>query len=132
MESTIEKRLVSGVIALGAKSRKLSWIGRRGAPDRIVFLGDRVIFVELKQPGGRLSPHQKLELGMLMDHNQEVFVLGSIEEVDWFLDEVCSQTLPRKNNRAYPGDPTLKHLGRDGDGKDRKHANGRAKLKNPR
>lgn len=37
-ESQIEKYLVERVTALGGEVRKVKWIGRRGAPDRLVML----------------------------------------------------------------------------------------------
>jgi len=37
-ESTIELYLVEQVKALGGEVRKVKWIGRNGAPDRIVML----------------------------------------------------------------------------------------------
>lgn len=37
-ESEIEKYLVQRVKALGGEVRKVAWIGRRGAPDRLVML----------------------------------------------------------------------------------------------
>jgi hypothetical protein len=40
-ESVIEKYLVQQVKALGGEVRKVKWIGRRGAPDRIVMLPRR-------------------------------------------------------------------------------------------
>lgn len=40
-ESDIEKYLVARVKALGGEVRKVKWIGRRGAPDRIVMLPAR-------------------------------------------------------------------------------------------
>lgn len=38
-ERDIEKHLVARVKALGGEVRKVQWIGRRGAPDRLVMLG---------------------------------------------------------------------------------------------
>lgn len=38
-ESDIEKYLVKRVKALGGEIRKVAWIGREGAPDRLVMLG---------------------------------------------------------------------------------------------
>lgn len=37
-ESDIERRLVERVKELGGEVRKVKWIGRRGAPDRLVML----------------------------------------------------------------------------------------------
>ena len=41
-ESVIEKYLVQRVKALGGEVRKVNWIGRRGAPDRLVMLPENV------------------------------------------------------------------------------------------
>lgn len=55
-ESEIEARLVRGVKALGGVAYKFVSPGNVGVPDRLVVLpGGRVIFVELKAEGGRLS-----------------------------------------------------------------------------
>ena len=83
-ESDIERALVARVKALGGETRKLSWVGRWGAPDRIVFLQGRVIFVELKAPGAKPAPHQAREIERLRALGAEVYVidsLGKIEEV---------------------------------------------------
>lgn len=37
-ESTIEDHLVKRVKALGGEVRKVQWVGRRGAPDRVLML----------------------------------------------------------------------------------------------
>lgn len=37
-ESTIERHLVKCVKALGGEVRKVAWVGRQGAPDRLVML----------------------------------------------------------------------------------------------
>jgi hypothetical protein len=37
-EAVIERYLVKRVIALGGEVRKVQWVGRRGAPDRVVML----------------------------------------------------------------------------------------------
>lgn len=58
-ESKIEKALVKRVREAGGEIRKLAWVGRRGAPDRLVMLpGRNPVLVELKAPKGRLSKLQ--------------------------------------------------------------------------
>ena len=59
-EASIEKHLTVRVEALGGVSIKLSPVGLRGVPDRLILLpGPRVIFVELKRPaGGVVGPLQ--------------------------------------------------------------------------
>ena len=93
-ESTIEKYLVERVNALGGEVRKVKWIGRHGAPDRIVMLPatenpcddcpymDRTIWVELKAPGEKCRPHQIREHERMRRMGQRVEVVDSFEGVD--------------------------------------------------
>ena len=82
-ERDIEKYLVKRVKELGGEVRKVKWIGRRGAPDRLVMVPNVVAcWVELKAPGKKLSPHQAREHERMMAHGQYVLTIDSIEEVD--------------------------------------------------
>ncbi|MFY0084430.1 VRR-NUC domain-containing protein, partial [Acinetobacter baumannii] len=49
-ESVIEKYLVDKVKALGGEVRKVKWISRNSAPDRLVMLPDNTFWAELKAP----------------------------------------------------------------------------------
>lgn len=84
-ESKIEKALVKRVNEAGGLVRKLAWVGRRGAPDRLVKLPDRPpIFVETKAPNGRLSKLQEIEHRRMRAAGLDVRVvwnLDSIQEV---------------------------------------------------
>lgn len=84
-ESEIEAYLVKRVKELGGDTRKLKWIGRRGAPDRFVMLYGG-FFVELKAPGEKLRPEQEREHAFLRDNGVEVYVVDTIEGVDELLD----------------------------------------------
>lgn len=93
-ESVIEKYLVKRVKALGGEVRKVQWIGRRGAPDRLVMLPDpgpgKAVFnnawwVELKAPGVKPETHQVREHKRMRDMGQRVVVIDSIEGVDALL-----------------------------------------------
>lgn len=85
-ESEVEKHLVSRINAIGGMTRKLKWIGRKGAPDRIVILFGRVYFVELKRPGGRLDTLQERESGRIRDHGGTALCFDSKEIIDtWIL-----------------------------------------------
>ena len=81
-ESTIENYLVERVKAMGGECRKLRWIGRNGAPDRIVMLNGQVIFIELKAPGEKAKPHQVREHERMRRMGQRVEVVDSCERVD--------------------------------------------------
>lgn len=93
-EAKIEKYLVNQVKTLGGEVRKVKWIGRRGAPDRLVMLPEtfrfmhdggpleRTIWVELKAPGKVPEPHQAREHERMRKMGQRVEVIDSTEGVD--------------------------------------------------
>lgn len=85
LERDVEKHLVNRVKAAGGEIRKLKWIGRRGAPDRLVCLPHRCALVELKRPGEQLAPHQRREHARLIACGLTVVTLDSIEAVDVFM-----------------------------------------------
>lgn len=92
-ESVVEKYLVQRVEAIGGEVRKVSWIGRRHAPDRVVMLkwaenGRTTKWVELKAPGKKPRPGQEREHQRMRDAGQDVHVLDTIEAVDKFIAEV--------------------------------------------
>jgi hypothetical protein len=90
-ELYIEKYLDKRVKALGGFTRKLKYIGRRGAPDRLVFYKG-VRFVELK------APNEKPDLIQIREHNcmeaqgAIVHVLSNLYEVDQLIKELESIT----------------------------------------
>lgn len=93
-EGKIEDYFVEQCEANGALVRKLSYIGRRGAPDRMVvwpasFEGSdwdaKIDFVELKAPGQRPDPHQEREHERLRALGCNVFVIDSKEAVDRYI-----------------------------------------------
>lgn len=84
-ERDVENYLVESVRKLGGEVRKVEWIGRRGAPDRLVMLPDKArpaIWVELKAPGQKAKPHQKREHDRMRAMGQLVVVIDSLEGVD--------------------------------------------------
>ena len=102
-ESDIEKYLVKRVKELGGEVRKVKWIGRNGAPDRVVMLPrmpynsdapvvyhyPRTIWVELKNPETiKTFPANAHERAQAREHKrmrkmgQRVEVVGTLEGVD--------------------------------------------------
>jgi len=88
-ESCIENHLVRRVEDAGGEVRKLKWIGRRNAPDRVVLLNG-AHFVELKRPGKEATPQQSREHLRLARQDVSVWVLSTLDEVDEFIRRVTS------------------------------------------
>ena len=103
-ESQIEKYLVAKVKALGGEVRKVEWVGRRGAPDRLVMLPPFMfrgkplplrptsIWVELKNPetiktfpANAHERQQAREHARMRKMGQRVEVIGTLEQVDELL-----------------------------------------------
>jgi hypothetical protein len=85
-ESQIESYLVERTKAAGGECRKLKWIGRHGAPDRLVMLNGKAIFIELKAPGEKCRPHQIREHERMRRMGQRVEVVDSFDGVDEVLE----------------------------------------------
>ena len=81
-ESQIESYLVERTKAAGGECRKLKWISRHGAPDRLVMLNGKAIFIELKAPGEKAKPHQVREHERMRRMGLRVEIVDSCERVD--------------------------------------------------
>lgn len=105
-ESVIEKYLADKVKAAGGEVRKVVWVGRKNAPDRLVMLPvraaafrfaprhrtllpPRVIFVEVKNPDTiKTFPANAHERAQAREHERmrklgcRVEVVGTKEQVD--------------------------------------------------
>ena len=89
-ESEIEKYLVDLVEMAGGEVRKVKWIGRRGAPDRLVMLSG-VHFVELKAPGKKPEPHQIREHDRMRAQGVDVYVLDTYDAAARFVERILPQ-----------------------------------------
>jgi hypothetical protein len=81
-ERDIENYLVKRVKALGGEVRKVNWVNRRGAPDRLVMLPDKAFWVEVKAPGVEAEPHQLREHTRMREMGQVVYLVDSYEIVE--------------------------------------------------
>lgn len=66
----------------GWLTKKLSFIGERGAPDRLFIKNGRVMFVELKRPGelDETSANQKRVIRELLSAGAEVHVIDNLKD----------------------------------------------------
>lgn len=92
-ESDIEDYLDKRVKELGGVRRGVKWKGRSTAPDDVVMLPDRLIWIECKEPGGATKfPSDALEEAQAREHERMRKMGQRVEVVDSFarVDEVLS------------------------------------------
>lgn len=77
IESAIEDWVCDRAEAAGWLVRKLQWVGRRNAPDRLFAKDGRVLFIEFKRPGEQARPTQAREVIRMQAAGMEVHVLDS-------------------------------------------------------
>jgi hypothetical protein len=88
-EKEIEAYFVKRVKALGGYSYKFRSVTQRGVADRIACLPNgQTWFVELKKPGGRLSPLQEIFAENMAEMNQNYALLWSKEDVDAWAERI--------------------------------------------
>jgi hypothetical protein len=88
-ESVIESYLIQQVKARGGATRKLTYQGRKGAPDRMCLLPNGTIFfVECKRPGEKPDQLQAEELAFLNSMGQRAFSADTREQVDEVLRSI--------------------------------------------
>lgn len=85
-EKDVEKYLCKKIKELGGKAYKFVSPGNAGVPDRICIIpaGDKakVLFVEVKKPGGKLRPQQRMKIKELCDMGADCRIVDSYERVD--------------------------------------------------
>ena len=71
-----------------AEVRKLKYVGRKGAPDRMLyFRNGRVLFIEFKRPGEKPRPDQERELGKMKKHNVAAHAVDDIDYGKYLVDQ---------------------------------------------
>lgn len=95
-EGKIQKYAKERFEAVGGLVRKLSYENRVGAPDLLVILPGGVIwFVEVKKDENtKPDPHQLREHERMRKRGANVFVVGSIKQVDTLIVDYYSSHTP--------------------------------------
>lgn len=89
LELSVEGAFIKAVEAEGWLQRKLTYPGRRGAPDRIVYARHPVVVLaELKRFGETPSPLQRVEHADLMGLGHRVWVIDRRELIPAFVAHV--------------------------------------------
>jgi len=84
-ERAVERSLVKSVKSAGGVCLKWVSPGCVGVPDRIVLLpGGRLVFVEVKAQGGKVSPQQRRRLKQLKRLGFDVIVLEGEKGLEAF------------------------------------------------
>lgn len=65
VELQIEKEVCNKAERAGWLVRKVSWQGRRGAPDRVFMKDGRLVFIEFKRPGEEPKGQQLREFNRI-------------------------------------------------------------------
>ncbi len=86
-EAKVEDHLVAGVEARGGRAAKMIDAGRAGAPDRMLYLPGRPVWVETKAKNGVLKPWQARYHEELRSYGYVVLVLWTIPQVDKFFSD---------------------------------------------
>jgi hypothetical protein len=91
LEKAVEAYFRKAVAAAGGVAFKFVSPSHRGVSDRIVCLQGQTWFVELKRPGGRLSPLQRVFAAEMERLGQRYACLSSRLEIDEWLNGLTTR-----------------------------------------
>ena len=80
LEKHIEQAVVDWATQNGWLVRKLQWVGRTGAPDRIFIGFGRVVFMEFKRTGNKITGQQKKEFERICEVYAFTFLIDDVDE----------------------------------------------------
>lgn len=80
LEAPIELTVCNKAKMAGWEHRKVAWMGRRGAADRVFFGFGRCVWIEFKAPGKAVIGQQGREYQKLKALYSEVYVCDSIAD----------------------------------------------------
>lgn len=79
-ERDVEAALVRFAKKLGIYTRKFTSPAHRGVPDRVFIVGGRVLFMEVKRPGGVATALQKHEMELLRQAGVQVVLIDNVPD----------------------------------------------------
>lgn len=81
LESAVENPVVKRAERAGYFVRKVQWVGRIGAPDRVFARKDRgQVYIEFKKPGGEPRRSQREEHRRMREAGFEVHVVDNVRD----------------------------------------------------
>jgi len=92
LERKVSAYLNKRVKELGGEIRRVQWIGRRNAPDKLVMLPGAHAYVEEKRTGADAEAAQKREHQRMAKAGMWVRVVDSVEDVDRLLSRLAAET----------------------------------------
>lgn len=98
-ERELEKRLSKAIRDRSGICMKFVSPNCRGVPDRIVLLNGKTFFVEVKRPGGVISPIQKLMLNRLRKKGFRAFVIENDKELGIALEFIDKEAPKLEKSR---------------------------------
>ena len=88
-EKALERMLVHAVRNMGGLALKFVSPGLAGVPDRLVLLPDgKMAFVEMKAPGQKPRPLQRLRHEQLRELGFRVYVVDSMEGIREMTEDI--------------------------------------------
>lgn len=88
-EKTIEQKLTQAVMAAGGWAIKLNTTTAAGLPDRLLLMPKgTAAFVEVKAPGKKPRPLQRVQMEKLRNLGFPVFVLDDLGQIPQIIKEV--------------------------------------------
>ena len=80
LEFQIEREVVAKAEIAGYEVRKVQWIGRRGAMDRVFFGHGKCIWIEFKAPGEEPEGQQAREIRRLKKRYPHIHVCDNVAD----------------------------------------------------
>ncbi len=89
-ESILQGRIRAYLINDGWEVVKLILTSKPGIPDLMCLKNGKIIFIEVKQPNGKLSKLQEYMINKLITIGFDTYVIRSVEQIKTIINEKYS------------------------------------------